>query len=195
MSKVHIVGGDDMIAAMFEERGWLIVAEPTLSGENLPDLLSFTGGADVFPLLYGEHKQPQTYCDPERDREEIALLRSFPLGMPCVGICRGGQFLNVMAGGKMRQHVEKHGRSHKAFDEESMHWITVTSTHHQMMIPAAHGEVLLSAKETTGELIDVEAVIYDELFNYLCFQPHPEYLKPTDPCVELFFTYLYDRLL
>src|SRR5690606_36449796 len=77
-------------------------------GLGMPDLICFTGGADVSAELYGE-ENTYSFCDPERDEEErIIYDMALAHGIPMVGICRGGQFLNVMNGGKMIQHIEGH---------------------------------------------------------------------------------------
>jgi len=154
------------------------------------DVICFQGGADVHPKLYGEEELEETYPDPYRDEEDIEFYSSNQ-GKPLVGICRGGQFLNVMAGGEMYQDVNNHGTGHEAInllDIPGTTWthgrlLEVTSDHHQMMIPSDLGEVLMVAHKTTRyrspterplPQYDVEAVWYEHL-NALCFQPHPEY--------------------
>jgi len=64
----------------------------------------FTGGADVSPFMYGEKKLSVTCNDEHRDEQEKLFFERYTK-VPKVGICRGGQFLNVMNGGKMWQHV------------------------------------------------------------------------------------------
>ena len=132
------------------------------------DTIVFTGGADVSPCLYGEEAHPKTYSIYERDMQEMSLYHRYRNKKMFVGICRGGQFLNVMNSGKLVQHIEGHGRSHNVLDWEGrVHH--VTSTHHQAIVPNAMGRVLAAA----GDGI-VEAVWYDRT-KCLCFQPHPEY--------------------
>lgn len=123
------------------------------------------------------------------------------------GICRGGQFLNVMNGGKMWQHVSGHaiGGTHEAFCRVFEVPVKVTSTHHQMMIPSPDGKVLLTAQvcdsksdaeKTVNGLLqpDVEVVLYTNT-NTLCFQPHPEYVSINHECQNLYFDYLEKFLL
>jgi hypothetical protein len=71
-----------------------------------------------------------------------------------VGICRGGQFLNVMNGGDMWQDVDGHGLAgtHLAYSmvEELPMPFEVTSTHHQMIRPNEKtARLLLTAYEAT----------------------------------------------
>lgn len=201
MPKVHIVGGDYSINNMFLRRGWNV----TNFIDETIDLIQFTGGADVDPSYYGETKHPRTYSDPKRDAYEANVYNEWVGKLPMAGICRGGQFLNVMNGGKMWQHVNNHTISHyhEAFDILSEQPLFVTSTHHQMMIPADHGKVILTADICTrresadivveGPSTDVEAVIYSDTLS-LCFQPHPEYVSINHECQDLYFKYI-DRLL
>ena len=98
-------------------------------------LVVFTGGADVSPSLYGQEASRDTSCVPRRDiYETIAFHRAKALNKPMVGICRGAQFLCVMAGGKLCQHLTGHHMSHcmELWDGRRFE---VSSTHHQMMLP------------------------------------------------------------
>ena len=118
-----------------------------------------------------------------------------------IGVCRGGQFLNVMNGGTMWQHVSGHTGTHKIVDVTGLtdgKEINVTSTHHQMMIPSesSPGEILAYADDLSSnhqtdskrihDGIDVE-VIYYERTKSLCFQPHPEYPYAPKECTKYFF--------
>jgi putative glutamine amidotransferase len=73
----------------------------------LVDALVFTGGPDVEPKRYGGSTHPQVYgVDPERDAQEIALVRAaVEHGIPALGICRGCQVLNVALGGTLIEHL------------------------------------------------------------------------------------------
>ena len=198
--RVVIVGGDYAIQGMFESKGFKVISNPEEA-----DMLCFTGGNDVSPSLYGESNHPSTGNYPKRDKDEIHVYSSY--NVPCVGICRGGQFLNVMNGGKLYQHVYNHaiGGTHEAIDILSGKTYQVTSTHHQMMRPSLEGEVILYSeprgpwkeymkdntivKDTEG--IDVEAVWYKNT-KCLCFQPHPEFHEGSTR--DLFFNYI-ERLI
>jgi gamma-glutamyl-gamma-aminobutyrate hydrolase PuuD len=168
------------------------------------DFVLFTGGADVTPDLYGEKRLSSTHCNEIRDeREKIIYEEALAAGIPMVGICRGGQFLNVMNGGKMWQHVTDHCGNHLATElvpqrsKEGPRSIMVTSTHHQMMIPHETGQVLMAAgrckrregyelvKTGVEENSDVEVVWYGDT-NCLCFQPHPEFPYAPKDCKDYF---------
>lgn len=107
------------------------------------DLVIFTGGEDVYPLLYRQKSLKETNFKTKRDYFELTMFQqALTLKKPMLGICRGSQFLTVMSGGQLIQHVNGHSGSHditllydptsKSNDELHM---KVTSTHHQMMCP------------------------------------------------------------
>ncbi len=164
---------------------------PTLheSQSDKPDLICLTGGWDVQPHLYGE-ENIESSCNPTRDKWCKDLWDRYP-DTPRVGICRGGQFLNVMSGGAMWQDVDGHCGTHEVInllDIPSTGFnmgtkFKVTSTHHQMMIPGPDGEVLTIAKKASkfksGRVREIPAfdteVVWYEKTQSLCYQPHPEY--------------------
>lgn len=200
--KVFVVDGDPGVTRMFMGNNWRVVWSP-----DEADLIQFTGGADVSPMLYGEPKHYTTYCDPARDQHEADVFFD-NYDKPKAGICRGGQFLNVMSGGSMYQDVDNHAipGTHKAFyydGDDNERVVMVTSTHHQMMRPDrlmdysvfmvanlttrledGHGHEQLHSSDE-----DVEGVYYNKT-NSLCFQPHPEYVDPYHECQELYFEVL-----
>lgn len=191
-----VIGGDYGIEKMFRDRNYHVIGE---LGIATPDLVCFTGGADVSPSFYGEKPIIQTQTDPLRDKREQFYFDKF-FNIPKVGICRGGQFLNVLSGGEMWQHVNNHGSTHEATD--LMQWykrpIKVTSTHRQMMRAGPDGEVIAIANKSSVFLSDPgkpqipapkhdTEVVYYEKTKSLCFQPHPEYVSKDDDCNIYFF--------
>lgn len=203
MPNVLIVGGGMEYGAMFRRWGWDMV-------DNLAEaeLLQFTGGEDVTPDLYGHFKHKNTWNNVSRDRrEQLVFQLALKRGLPMTGICRGGQFLNVMCGGKMWQDIDGHAvnSGHYATDTRTGETFLVTSTHHQMMIPAKENvEVILSARVSTwgekcvipGQILhihtdkmqDIEALYYPT-YKVFCFQPHPEYVG-RDTLQRHYFEYL-----
>lgn len=203
----YIVGNYLSYAAMFVGKGW---EEVDLLEQA--DLVVFCGGEDVCPELYGQAQHPTTYCNPKRDAVEVETWqRAKELGIPCVGICRGGQFLHVMNGGKLFQDVDGHAISgtHEATILGNLVPVQVTSTHHQMMevdYSNEHCLVLMTASLSTrrismesydnhpvehtayGKWDDVEAVYWSNN-NDLCFQPHPEYGN-VEECRNVFFSFI-----
>lgn len=182
--KICIVNGSQDYYRLFLSRGYELVPD-ILSA----DLVCFTGGEDVSPYLYHEKEHMRTFSSPTRDAVEKSLYNiCVANSTPMVGICRGGQFLNVMNGGKMYQHVTNHTCDHMMKLVSSGEKVMVSSTHHQMMRIGLGGEVLATASQkgskeymhqtTTitaiGDDVDTEVVYYENT-NSLCFQPHPEF--------------------
>lgn len=193
--RVHIVGqsrGD--YHRMFTAHGWDIADSIVES-----DLVQFLGGADVTPSLYGHTQHRSTQCNPMQDKvEKLIYLSALKYNKPMAGICRGGQFLNVMNKGSMWQDVDKHCGTHKAdwALPETRGSLDVTSTHHQMMIPASDTtsfSLLMVARlggkrvkcsplksknmgtiSVNNAQIDIESLFYHKTKS-LCFQPHPEF--------------------
>jgi len=198
-NKVLIVGLDSQISQMFAMNGWEVTHNAL--DDNI-SLVQFTGGEDVTPSYYGEKAHPATFSNPNRDAREAEIYLEFNGRVPMAGICRGAQFLNVMNGGKMWQHVTGHALRgvHTALDQMTGEEIMVTSTHHQMMIPSTDAIVLLTAdcstfkqgwevQEVGGTNPDIEAVFYANT-NSLCYQPHPEYVDIDHDCQTTYFGYI-----
>lgn len=206
MRNVFIQQGDRQHLSMYLNRGWCVVSDIQDA-----DLVHFTGGEDVSPSLYGQKRHILTRCSPLRDKKERAVfLRAMQLGIPMVGECRGAQFLNVMSGGALYQHVDGHAGAgtHMMVDVQTGAMFPITSTHHQMMRPSNMGEILGIASESSvyesmdadfvsryvpdrGE--DVEVVYYRHT-NALCFQGHPEYMAKATDGQEYFFNLIEEKL-
>lgn len=183
--KVMIIDGSAYYRDMFVSMGWELT-----TNIDQADLVQFTGGEDVSPFLYGHPVHPTTYSDPRRDLVESGYFAwAQRLGTPMAGICRGGQFLNVMNGGAMYQDVDNHGihGTHECFDLITDKTHLVTSTHHQMMRPGLAGNVIAAGAKATNvitydgeKFINIgdmpsNEVVYYPTTNSLCFQPHPEF--------------------
>ena len=204
MRKVFIARGSYEYELLFQENGYEVVSD-----EHEADLICFTGGEDVDPHLYGEPRHRTTYPNMLRDVNEQRLYRmAIASNKPMVGICRGGQFLNVMCGGGMFQDVSKHAirGTHTLYDLLDGDILQVTSTHHQMMKPGKDALVVAVAKEggtrtvfsqehnafsieqsEEGKHVDYEVICYEEAA-CLCFQPHPEFMgHEFKPMKEYFF--------
>lgn len=205
---VYVVANNVDFQSMFETYGWELTAD-----FNHADLIQFTGGEDVHPVLYGEPLHKLTWPNPQRDKREAVFYNmARKKRIPMAGVCRGGQFLNVMCGGWMWQHVDKHNLigTHAVIDNMTGQVWEGTSTHHQMMRPAAHARVLaVSGESTFKESMDKNGHTNIKMFNplsnqdpevvfypierCLCFQPHPEYEGFYD-LQKIYFDYIEDYL-
>jgi len=119
------------------------------------DLLLFTGGEDVTPNMYGENKGEHTKNNNKRDLKEEKIF-SIYYSTPKLGICRGSQFLTVMAGGKLIQHIEGHNNGYHEIENIEGQYFSMTSTHHQMMFPynlKNHKYILLAWSKNLKEIL------------------------------------------
>jgi len=166
-----------------------------------PDLLIFTGGEDVHPSFYNEQTGAYTQCNIKRDNVERDTFDMY-YDVPKLGICRGSQFLTVMSGGKLAQHVENHGNSH-TIENIFGGKMTVTSTHHQMMYPfnikdksnyelIAWSEYFRSKAYLNGDNKEIDTpndflepeVVYYKPSQSLCIQGHPEFNTASEEFVD-----------
>jgi carbamoylphosphate synthase small subunit len=207
IKNVFILDGDRDYDDLFLSKGWGI----TLSFDKA-DLVVFTGGADISPSFYNSLPHPKTFYDVSRDISEKAYFeKCMEKKKPMVGICRGGQFLNVMNGGAMWQHVANHTFRHTMIDVVTGSEINVTSTHHQMMRPAKDALIVAVANQKgTKEEVDenntiithlpksndpdIEVVFYEKTKS-LCFQPHPEHYGSCNDGMRKYFFDLISELL
>lgn len=177
------------------------------------DLVVFTGGADVNPELYMENTGKHTQVNKKRDSTEIDYFNWFR-NTPKLGICRGSQFLTVMNGGKLIQHVNGHTQTHKIemkiSPQSSTGTYEITSTHHQMLFPfnvrryelIAWSKRFRSTTYLDGDnkevvlpkhFLEPEIVYYPDT-NSLAIQGHPEFThckrQTQDMCKNLIYKFL-----
>ncbi|KWH03713.1 hypothetical protein WT58_24065 [Burkholderia territorii] len=205
MKKVYIVNGSAAYRILFESFSF-----ETTTDIKEASLVCFTGGEDVSPELYGDQAHPHTYSSKYRDRVEQQMFDiALDYEIPMVGICRGGQFLNVMNGGRMYQDVTKHAiyGTHPIVDLESGETIEVSSTHHQMFMPHESAKVVAVAnlggdrEWYDGQVFrrdksntDYEVLFYESTMS-LCFQPHPEFTGEQYEPMKRYFSYLLVKYL
>lgn len=158
---------------------------------NEADLVVFLGGTDLNPKLYGEEPVPAvpTWDDARDLREKAVFDYCVKNDIAMFGICRGAQFLHVMNGGTLWQHVDGHAKQHLIVDIEEDIAVVTSSTHHQMMkyndtmnLLAVTDDSVSSFVQNeegkfdtnTDQILEVEACFYDKT-KCLCIQGHPEY--------------------
>ena len=187
VKSVFVVGLDSSVDQMFKAEGWDLVKDP-----NFADFICFTGGSDVSPELYGETNNGLSFVNKARDAREMNIYNQFKGHVGFLGICRGGQFLNVMNGGKLRQHIDPdthHGirdcrtvtRARTRFTER----IQTQQDHHQAILPTNKARTFL-VDDTDGV---VEGCWYEATKSF-CFQPHPEWGH--EPTRKVFFAWIHN---
>lgn len=197
--KIHVVGGNNSYANF-------ILSEYELVSLSEANIVIFTGGEDVSPSFYGEGTGSRTITNEERDLSEESIFNKISKrgDVLLVGICRGAQFLTVMAGGSLIQHVNNHGISgtHSIDIIGEGRSIDITSTHHQMMYPFSmnvndYSIIAKSSKNLSNtylngyddekiipnDFCEPEIVYYNKI-NALCIQGHPEYMDKKSKAVK-----------
>lgn len=189
-ANVYIVGDEK---ALFPRMLALAKCWPANTVEDA-DIVLFTGGVDdVSSQLYGKVPHRETFNDFDADVRDIQVFReAVTLGIPMVGVCRGAQFLHVMNGGELYQHVDGHNNRHDIWLRKEQTTVSASSVHHQMCKYNPKMEVLADAltssyrwedpykcdipppTRTSFKEVDVEAFWYEDT---ACFgvQGHPEY--------------------
>ena len=191
VTSVYVQNGCEYVdvARMFDSReGYLVVDDVKEAS-----LICFIGGSsDVDPWLYSEENK-SSEVDNIDDFNSVGLFYyAANLGIPCVGICRGAQFLNVMNEGGMIQNIEGHSSgthqvliASKAMTYYSEYDYLFTNTiHHQSMVVGNGGEVIAFADNCP------EVIAYNNDVPCLCVQFHPEWSlgdEEKDERLENFF--------
>lgn len=162
---------------------------------SIIDGLYATGGYDIDPTLFNEEPHPQLgTIIPERDTFEMMLMKKvLQHKKPILGICRGSQILNIVAGGDMYQdiytqidyqllqHMQKaprgHGSHYVDVVKDSLLYrltgkkrLKVNSRHHQANRHVPNS-FLICGSSSDGI---IEAIESKELPFVLGLQWHPE---------------------
>ena len=145
---------------------------------GLLDGVLVTGGADDDPVNYGEAPHDKTGpVARDRDEFELMLVRAAAdRDLPCLGICRGMQVVNVAYGGALEQHLpdrlehDIHRGDGAAFADHNVDVepdslaalaagatrVAVKSYHHQGVARIGDGLRTTARAETDGTIEAVE---------------------------------------
>lgn len=194
---------------LFEAYGY-----PLVTTLEEADIVVFSGGEDIHPQVYKETIIPHAgvdWLDEGRDALEIEAYKRCRPDQFKFGICRGGQLLNVMNGGRLWQDIDRHDRAHDIVDVQTGETIWASSVHHQQFIlPTAKGvaEVVATSQIATYKLghntrggikewyrgtgetkfNDDPEIVWFPKDRALAIQGHPEYqgyTKFTEYCLQL----------
>lgn len=175
------------------------------------DGLLLTGGGDISPTSFGGSPYAEgcvaklAFMSAERDVFEWAATRAaWDLDLPCLGICRGMQVMNVSFGGTLVRDISELGDGHLDHacffrGTEVVHevrveqgsqlrsilgcdTVPVNSMHHQAVSEVAQG-ARVSAWSEDGV---PEGIEFPERSFFVGVQWHPEQLKNTPRLFEAF---------
>jgi putative glutamine amidotransferase len=183
--------------------------EDILALLEICDGLLITGGADLDPRDYGDQPHAKLGAiSPRRDHLDRVAVR-YALDqpqMPMLGICRGIQSINVIAGGSLHQDVESSVTDALKHRQKAPGWygthdidvvagsllaeivgegaLSVNSYHHQAVDAVAEGFGVV-ARSTDGV---VEAIERSDAAWCLGLQFHPEIMADRDQTLMRIFT-------
>ena len=170
------------------------------------DGLLLTGGGDVDPVFFGEEPIGTGVITPQRDIFEIeATQMAIDRGYPVLGICRGMQVINIVAGGKIHQCINGSIENPIKHMQEAPRWypthrievkaktilaemlgtgeIRVNSFHHQVASHVAP-EYIASAYASDGAIEAIESNVEKFVVGIQC---HPEHLwEKNEKFIRLF---------
>ena len=160
--------------------------------DNIEDaeVVIFTGGEDVTPSFYKEKKLAPTKNNYQRDLKERAIYRKLRSDQFLIGLGRGCQFLAVMNGAKLQQHVLlNNNASHEIIFEDGL-FLNILSNNHQIVINKTLPEHCHTIANTLRLLNGVPVFIPEVFFfnnketpKCFCIQGHPE-LTPDEPIAK-----------
>lgn len=175
------------------------------------DGLLLTGGGDISPDAFGGSPYAKgcrakiSFMSAERDVFEwAAVLAAWSLDLPCLGICRGMQVMNVSFGGTLVRDISELGGNrinHACFErgKEEIHRVRierdtqlqqilgteelgVNSMHHQAVKDVAAGALITAwAPDGTPEGLEFPSRNF-----FVGVQWHPEQIKNTPQLFEAF---------
>jgi len=197
------------------KKGVMTSAKEIEGGADI-DALVIWGGADISPSLYNDRVADLCGADWElsrRDYEEAtACAEAIERDIPIIGVCRGAQLCCAIAGGRLIQHVDNHGRMHDMTTDDGQ-VIKTSSVHHQMMFPfdVEHKLIAWSTEKRSPRYIIGDnsndpkmadkpepEVVYFPKIRALAIQGHPEFHNDPDRdpfvqyCLKLVNQYLLD---
>jgi putative glutamine amidotransferase len=183
------------------------------------DGLLLTGGGDISPDAFGGSPYAEgcvakiSFMSAERDVFEWAAVRAaWELDIPCLGICRGLQVMNVSFGGTLVRDISELGGNridHACFARgtEEIHpvriergtqlWsiigsdeLRVSSMHHQAVSEVARGaQITAWAPDGTPEGIEFPSRNF-----FVGVQWHPEQIRNTPQLFNAFVDAAHDLM-
>jgi putative glutamine amidotransferase len=199
---VASVASDDLVRSL-RDCGAVPVVLPAVDAGNGAidsylkrlDALLLPGGADIPPAEYGARPHPTVKpLDDDRYAFEKALGKAWieRTDKPLLGICLGGQWINVLCGGSLVQDIPSQlGSNHRGVTHPvtikpesrlaailGARKLEVNSSHHQAVLRLGKG--LRAVAHSPDGVIEAIETTHPKRF-LLGVQWHPERLVATDP--------------
>jgi putative glutamine amidotransferase len=124
---------------------------------QLVDALLVAGGPDIDPRSFGEQPIPSLgSVNPLMDTYEVLLIRRvLELDKPLLGICRGEQVLNVVAGGTLHQDLRTAMPNVLKHRQDAARWFP---THEVDIVPGTQLADILQTKRIAVNTFHHQAV-------------------------------------
>ncbi|SIT56114.1 conserved hypothetical protein [Mesorhizobium prunaredense] len=204
---------DNQYTRAIEKAGALPIILPYVAADRLEGVINLisglvlSGGKDLATEFYGAAPHHAVKVQPHRDNFEIELTRlALERSMPILGICRGMQLLNVVAGGTLYPHTidelpsgldHRNGipldqAAHDVYLEPNSllfqynggsSLLRVNSWHHQAVKRVAP-DFIVSARANDGL---VEAIEAPGRAFVMGVQWHPEFFCDSEPASRCLF--------
>lgn len=124
MKKILIAGESDKTTNYenaFRNLGALPVTSLHVPFIEEYDALVLPGGGDIDPLLFGQINKGSRTINPELDRIQFFILKSFVKEKkPILGICKGMQLINIAFGGDIHQNLNT-ASYHEYIEKDQIH--------------------------------------------------------------------------
>ncbi|GLK14211.1 gamma-glutamyl-gamma-aminobutyrate hydrolase family protein [Streptosporangium carneum] len=197
-----VVTARALAEAVYQAGGEPFLMHPVDAGRAADRLaaaagLLLPGGGDLSPEVYGESvAHEQVYdVDAEQDAFDLAAARhALTAGLPTLAVCRGLQVVNVLLGGRLRQHMEvdhRHVVHPVAVRPGSLlaevtgaEKITASCYHHQCV--EALGQGLVAVAHAADGTVEA-AELAEPAGWFVGVQWHPEDTAATDPVNQRLF--------
>lgn len=188
--------------AVYRAGGEPFLMHPVDSGRAaerlaVADGLLLPGGGDLAPQSYGEAVAHEAVYDVDAEQDAFDLAaagHALATGLPTLAICRGLQVVNVLRGGRLRQHMEadhrhmvhpvtvRQGSLLAGITGEGL--VTASCYHHQCA--SGLGEGLTAVAHAVDGTVEA-AELPEAAGWFLGVQWHPEDTAANDPVNQRLF--------
>jgi gamma-glutamyl-gamma-aminobutyrate hydrolase PuuD/predicted ATP-grasp superfamily ATP-dependent carboligase len=201
--------GDSLAFLAMKFAVWLAGGSPVKLTARAPrdpqaiDGLIFGGGADVYPVRYAGVPKPGYRYDVERgDMEKSWAAAAREHDLPVLGVCRGAQMLNVLAGGTLHPDLSPFGARPSSHFWERLtrrelirvlprSLLAAVCGRTEMRVNSIHSQaigrlgagLLVAAREQNGV---IQAIEDRSRRMWMGVQFHPEYMLYRAPFRRLF---------
>lgn len=202
MKTVYVLGGASNARWLhpFYEEITAVEYGHQLPTANTPlcDLLLFTGGQDLRPVMYNKNYPFITGSTIRDEWESAWYFWAVKNKVPMFGICRGMQLFTAMTGGTLIPDVDGHYGSHAVTTiGAELNQFQVNSIHHQMCVPNKGAKLLAWAENIAFKgkgRVEPEALWFPHV-RALGVQWHPEMMPTNSAATEFVYSQIKEHII